>query len=185
MSRLSGYRVAVVATDGFEESELLEPIAALKEAGADVKVVAPKAGKIQGFVHDKKGRRVKVDQTIEEARPDDFEAVQLPGGCLNADALRVVPEVQRFLREMQQADKPIAAICHAPWELISAGLIGGRTLTSYHTIQDDIRNAGGISADSSNARVRFRAERDRSLEDAAVLREEMLTGHKSSVLMWS
>ncbi|HEY2252252.1 MAG TPA: type 1 glutamine amidotransferase domain-containing protein, partial [Planctomycetaceae bacterium] len=84
-----------------------------------------------------------VDLTIDEVGPDNFDAVQLPGGCLNADALRAVPEVQKFLQAMQQEGKPIAAICHAPWELISAGLVRGRTLTSYHTIQDDIRNAGG------------------------------------------
>ncbi len=143
MDDLSGFRVAVIATDGFEESELTDPVAALKSAGAEVQIVSPKAGKIQGLVHDKKGRRVTVDQTLEGANPDEFDALQLPGGCLNADALRVLPEVQRFLQSMQEAGKSIAAICHAPWELISAGLVRGRTLTSYHTIQDDVTNAGG------------------------------------------
>jgi protease I len=143
MNDLEGFRVAVLATDGFEESELIEPMAALKKAGADVTVISPEPGKIQGFVHDVKGRRVKVDQTLEAATTAEFDAVQLPGGCLNADALRMVPEVQKFLRDMQEANKPLAAICHAPWLLISAGLVRGRTLTSYHTIQDDITNAGG------------------------------------------
>src|SRR5204863_5990057 len=87
--------------------------------------------------------KVKVDRTIQGASPDEFDAVHLPGGALNADAMRMVPEVQAFLRAMQDAGKPLSVICHAPWELVSAGLIRGRTLTSYHSIQDDIRNAGG------------------------------------------
>src|SRR5947209_15379747 len=98
MAELSDFRVAVLATDGFEESELTEPVKALKAAGAAVTVVSPKSGKIQGFHHDTKGAKVKVDRTLGDARADDFDAVQLPGGALNADAMRVVPEVQQFLR---------------------------------------------------------------------------------------
>ncbi len=143
MAELSGFRVAVLATDGFEESELTEPMQALEDAGADVLVVSLKAGEIQAFRHDTKTIKVKVERSIEEVSVEDFDGVQLPGGALNADAMRMVPQVQRFLREVEQAGKPIAAICHAPWELISAGLVRGRRLTSYHTIQDDIRNAGG------------------------------------------
>jgi protease I len=143
MSDLSGFRVAVLATDGFEESELTEPVAALKDAGAEVTIVSLKTGKIQGVKHMARGSKVKVDRAIQDVTPDDFDGVHLPGGALNADAMRVVPEVQNFLRGMQDAGKPFAVICHAPWELVSAGLVRGRTLTSYHTIQDDIRNAGG------------------------------------------
>ena len=144
MSELSGFRVAVLATDGFEESELTEPVRALQEAGAQVTIVSPKPGEIQGVRHDiDKTRWVKVDRTITAVSPEEFDAVQLPGGALNADAMRMVPEVQAFLRAMQEAGKPFAVICHAPWELVSAGLVRGRTLTSYHSIQDDIRNAGG------------------------------------------
>jgi len=143
MDNLSGFRVAVLATDGFEAAELTEPVKALRDAGAEVKIVAPHAGEIQGFQHDTKTIKVHVDRTIDEVSADEFDAVQLPGGALNADFLRVVPEVKSFLKEMQDAGKPFAAICHAPWELVSAGLVHGRTLTSYHTIQDDIRNAGG------------------------------------------
>ena len=106
-------------------------------------IISLKAGKIQGFKHSAKGSKVKVDRTIEEVRPDEFDGVLLPGGVLNADTMRVSPEVQRFLRGTQEAGKSFAIICHAPWELISAGLVRGRTLTSYHTIQDDVRNAGG------------------------------------------
>jgi protease I len=143
MAELSGFRVAVLATDGFEESELTEPVEALKAAGATVTIVAPDAGEIQGFKHHDKSSRVRVDRTIQEVGADDFDAVHLPGGALNADAMRVVPEVLALLKAVQEAGKPIAAICHAPWELISAGLVRGRTLTSYHAIRDDIVNAGG------------------------------------------
>ena len=144
MSELTDFRVAVLATDGFEESELAEPVKALKNAGVQVTILSLKPGQIQGVRHDlDKTVKVKVDGTIWNARAQDFDAAHLPGGTVNADSLRMVPEVQAFLRAMQDAGKPIAAICHAPWELVSAGLVRGRTLTSYHTIQDDVRNAGG------------------------------------------
>jgi protease I len=144
MSELNGLRVAVLATDGFEDSELTEPVKALREAGAQVTILSPKPGEIQGVRHDiDKTIKVKVDRTIAGASAEEFDAVHLPGGALNADAMRMVPEVQAFLRAMQHAGKPLSVICHAPWELVSAGLVRGRTLTSYHTIQDDIRNAGG------------------------------------------
>jgi protease I len=143
MANLKGFRVAVIATDGFEESELTEPVKALKDAGAKVTILAPKAGDLQAFRHMEKGTTVRADRLLAEADAEEFDGVLLPGGALNADFLRVLPEVQSFLRTMQDAHKPIAAICHAAWELISAGLVQGRTLTSYHTIQDDIRNAGG------------------------------------------
>ncbi len=144
MSELTGFRVAVLATDGFEEPELTEPVKALKEAGAQVTIVSPRSGQIQGVRHDiDKTIKVKVDRAIDEVDADEFDAVLLPGGALNADAMRMVPEVQAFLKQMQDEGKPFAVICHAPWELVSARLVRGRTLTSYHTIQDDIRNAGG------------------------------------------
>jgi protease I len=148
MSKLTDFRVAVLATDGFEESELTAPVKALKDAGAEVTILSLKPGKIQGVRHDlDKTVKVKVDGVIRDVSAEEFDAVHLPGGTVNADSLRRVPEVQVFLRAMQEAGKPIAAICHAPWELVSAGLVPGRTLTSYHTIQDDIRNAGGIWVD--------------------------------------
>ena len=144
MSKLTDFRVAVLATDGFEESELTEPVKALREAGARVTILSLKPGQIQGVRHDlDKTVTVKVDRAIRDVSAEEFDAVHLPGGTVNADTLRMVPEVQAFLRAMQDAGKPLAAICHAPWELVSAGLVRGRTLTSYHTIQDDIRNAGG------------------------------------------
>ncbi len=147
MSDLSDFRVAVLATDGFEESELIEPVQALKDAGAEVTIVSLKSGQIQGVKHHDKGKKVRVDRPIGEVSADEFDGMQLPGGALNADAMRVVPEVQAFLKSFDESGKPIAAICHAPWELISAGLVRGRTLTSYHTIRDDIKNAGGTWVD--------------------------------------
>ncbi|MBW4618023.1 MAG: type 1 glutamine amidotransferase [Cyanosarcina radialis HA8281-LM2] len=143
MPELSNLRVAVIATDGFEESELTEPARALQEAGATVEIVSIERGEIQAFRHHDKSITVKVDRTLDEVQPESYDAVLLPGGALNADILRMVPEVRSFLRQIQEAGKPIAAICHAPWELVSADLVRGRTLTGYYTIQDDIRNAGG------------------------------------------
>jgi len=140
---LAGMRVAILATDDFEQVELTEPRKALDEAGARTTLIAPKSGKIQGMKHDEKADPFDVDMMLDHANPEEFDAVLLPGGALNADALRVNNEAQEFVRYMDDSGRPIAVICHGPWLLVSAGLVDGRTLTSYHTIQDDIRNAGG------------------------------------------
>jgi protease I len=147
MSRLSGLRVAILATDGFEESELTVPMKVLKDFGAQVDVVSIHANTIQGFRHFEKGAAVKVDRALHDAHPDDYDALVLPGGANNADALRAEPLAKDFVRAFESAGKPMAVICHAPWLLVSAELVRGRKLTSYHTIQDDIRNAGGIWED--------------------------------------
>jgi protease I len=149
---LGGFRVAILATDLFEESELVKPREALDDAGARTSVIAPHAGEIQAVQHDQKTQKVKVDQTLEEAGAGDFDAVLLPGGAMNADALRVEKKAQQFVQEMDRAGKPIAVICHGPWLLISAGLARGRKLTSYHTIQDDLNNAGANWQDSEVVR---------------------------------
>lgn len=143
MRNLAGLRVAVIASDGFEESELMEPVRALRSAKADVVVVGPRRGKIQGFKGFEKTHGVEVEQVLADLDADDFDAVVLPGGTLNADTLRMDEDLRALLRAFQADGRPIAAICHAPWELVSADLVRGRTLTSYHTLQDDIRNAGG------------------------------------------
>lgn len=143
MAQLNTIRAAVFATDGFEESELTEPVKALREAGATVDVVSLKPGKIQAFKHHDKSIQVDVDRSLDQADPAEYQALVLPGGALNTDATRIEPKVQEFVRAFQQEGKPIAVICHAPWLLVSAGLAKGRTLTSYKTIRDDIRNAGG------------------------------------------
>jgi protease I len=145
--RLSGFRVAILATDLFEEAELIEPRKALDEAGATTVVIAPHAGEIQAVQHDKKTKKVKVDMTLADADPDQFDAVLIPGGAMNADALRKEPLAQEFVRRIDQTRRPVAVICHGPWLLISARLVRGRHMTSYKTIQDDLRNAGAFWSD--------------------------------------
>ncbi len=142
MANLDGMRVAIIALDGFEEVELTEPKKALEQAGAKVDVISQNAGEIQGFRHHDKAGKVKVDKTLDGARPDEYDALLLPGGALNADEARMNPQIRQFIREMHRAEKPMAVICHAPWELISAEAVRGRKLTSWPTIQDDLRNAG-------------------------------------------
>ena len=139
---LEGMRVAILLTDRVEDVELKEPRKALDQAGAQTTLFAPKSGKIYSMNHHDKAAQYDVDETLDRARAEEFDAVLLPGGALNADTLRVHPRAQQFVRDMDEAGKPIAVICHAPWLLVSANLVGGRTITSYHTIQDDLRNAG-------------------------------------------
>jgi protease I len=140
--QLQGMRGAIVVTDDFEQSELTEPKKALEDAGAKAMIASPTSGEIQGMKHDEKADRFPVDQSLAEADPQQFDAAMLPGGALNADALRVVPEAKAFITAIDRAGKPLAVICHGPWLLISAKLVSGRKLTSYHTIEDDLRNAG-------------------------------------------
>jgi protease I len=151
---LKGYRVAILATDGVEDAEMREPREALRAAGAQVTLIAPKKDKIQSFQHFDKKDQFNVDTLLGDADPKQFDGVLLPGGALNADTLRVHPQAQEFVREMDRAGKPIAVICHAPWLLVSAELVKGRTLTSYHAIQDDVRNAGGKWQDEEVVRDR-------------------------------
>ena len=149
---LQGMRVAILATDGVEHVELREPRKALDAAGATTTLFAPKAGQIISMNHMDKADNFDVDSTLEQADASEFDAVLLPGGALNADTLRVHPRAQQVVRDMDEAGKPLAVICHAPWLLVSAGLVRGRTLTGYHTIQDDIRNAGGKWQDAEVVR---------------------------------
>ena len=140
--QLSGLKVAAITSDGVEQVELLEPKKALEEAGAQVLVVAPKAGKVQGFKHHDKADQIPVDLTLDQADPADFDAVLLPGGVINADALRMEKKAQEIVRQIDRRGNPIAVICHGPWLLISAGLTRGHIMTSWPTLQDDIRNSG-------------------------------------------
>ncbi|MBV9720064.1 MAG: type 1 glutamine amidotransferase [Candidatus Eremiobacteraeota bacterium] len=143
MNNLNGKTIAVLALDGFEEAELTEPTKALRDAGATVEIVSQKREPLQAFKHHDKSIKVDVDKTFDEVSPADYDAVLLPGGALNADTLRTDPKAQQFVKRMNDERKPMAVICHAPWLLVSAGLVKGRTLTSWPTIADDIRNAGG------------------------------------------
>jgi len=141
--QLLGKRVAILATDGVERVELLEPRKALDEAGARTVVVSPNTGKIRGWEHDHWGDDILVDQSLESVRADDFDALMLPGGVMNPDHLRQNESAVQFVRSFFEAGKPVAAICHAPWMLVEAVVVAGRTLTSWPSLRTDIRNAGG------------------------------------------
>jgi protease I len=145
--RLDGLRVAILVTKAFEEIEMTSPRQALEEAGAETVLIAPMEGKVQAFDGMEKSKEYPVDLPLDKANPGDFDALLLPGGTYNADKLRMEPKAQNFVKHFDQNRKPIAVICHAPWLLVSAGLVDGRTLTSYPTLQDDIRNAGGSWVD--------------------------------------
>jgi protease I len=145
---LENLRIAVIATDGVEEPELAEPVKALREAGARPDLLSVRPGEIQAVRHDiQPTRKFAVDKTLDQADPAGYDALLLPGGAVNADRLRMNPDAQSFIKQVNDAGKPMAVICHAPWELISGGLARGRTLTSYPTIQDDLRNAGATWVD--------------------------------------
>ena len=143
MADVSGARVAAIATHGVEESELVEPARALREAGAQVDVLSLDGQALQPMKGMDKSKTIEVDGSVEQTDPDSYDGLLLPGGAYNADKLRMDENVRNFLRRTDLRDKPLAVICHAPWVLASTGLVDGRTLTSYYTIQDDIRNAGG------------------------------------------
>ncbi|MBI2863737.1 MAG: type 1 glutamine amidotransferase [Chloroflexi bacterium] len=171
--RLDGFRVAILVADGFEQSEMTEPRQALDHAGAKTVLVSPKPGEVHGMRHHAKADAFTVDVTLDQANPDDFDALLLPGGALNADALRANHRALDFVRRFDATGRSIAAICHAPWVLISAGLVHGRILTSYHTIQDDVRNAGGHWLDLAPVRDRNWVTA-RSPKDLAAFNPEMV-----------
>jgi protease I len=139
---LAGRRVAVLATHGFEQSELERPVQALREAGANVEVVSPKPGQIQGWEHHDKGRAVPVDRPLAGADPAAYDALMLPGGVMNPDALRLEPKAIDFIRHFVTEKKPVAAICHGPWTLINAGGVEGREMTAWPSLEADLKNAG-------------------------------------------
>ncbi len=144
---LTGIRVAILATDGFEQSELLEPRRSLEEAGALTEVVSLKDGTIQGWNHDEQGDSVEVDTTLESVDVKDYDALLLPGGVMNPDALRMDSTAVAFVKAFFDARKPVAAICHGPWTVIEADAVRGRTLTSWPSLKTDIKNAGGTWVD--------------------------------------
>ena len=140
--QLNGKKVAILAADGFEQVELTTPREALDDAGAETKIVSVKSGKIQGMHHADKGEKFDVDLTLGDAKPDDFDALLIPGGLMNPDTLRSTEEALSFTRHFFDTGKPVAAICHGPWVLIDAGVLKGRTITSWPAIKTDVRNAG-------------------------------------------
>jgi protease I len=140
---LKGKKIAFLAAEMFEEVELTEPWKALEKAGADLDLVSLEDGEVQGFNHYDKAGSFKVDKTVEEANASDYDALVLPGGVGNPDNLRQDENAVRFVRDFFEQGKPVGAICHAPWTLVEAGVVRGRTLTSFPSLQTDIRNAGG------------------------------------------
>jgi protease I len=141
--KLQGKKVAIVATDMVEQVELVEPRKALEEAGATAELISIKPGEIQGFNHYDKADKHQVDKLAEEADASDYDALMIPGGVGNPDTLRMDENVVQFVRDFFEAGKPVAAICHGPWVLVEAGVVRGRKLTSWPSIQTDVRNAGG------------------------------------------
>ena len=142
MERLNGKKVAILVADGFEQVELTEPKKALEEAGAKARIVSPSKGKVKGWQHTEWGDEMPVDVPLGQAKAEEFDALLLPGGVMNPDHLRRNPEAQKFVKAFFDAGKPVAAICHGPWTLIDAGVARGRKMTSYETIQTDLKNAG-------------------------------------------
>jgi len=140
--RLDGKKIAILATDGFEQSELIEPKKALEQAGAQTFVVSPKSGEIKGWNHSDWGEKVAVDLSLDNAKPDDFDALVLPGGVMNPDRLRSDQKAVQFVKSFVADQKPIAAICHGPWTLIEANAVRNRRMTSWPSLQTDLRNAG-------------------------------------------
>jgi protease I len=139
---LQGMRVAILATDGFEQSELLEPKMALEDAGAATFVIAPSEDKIKGWNHQNWGAELPVDIPLKSAKAEDFHALLLPGGVMNPDQLRMNEKAVQFVRNFVRLEKPVAAICHGPWTMLEAGAVRGRTVTSWPSLKSDLQNAG-------------------------------------------
>lgn len=145
---LNGCKVAILVAEGFEQVELTEPKKALESAGAETSIVSPVKGKVQGWHHFDKGEYFNVDVALDQAKPQEFDALLLPGGVVNPDQLRTMPQAVQFIREFFDGGKPVAAICHGPWTLIEADAVRGRRLTSWPSLKTDLKNAGANWTDS-------------------------------------
>jgi protease I len=141
-SNLKGKKIAILATDGFEQSELMQPRQALEEAGADTEVVSPNSGKIKGWDHKDWGESVKVDKTLDNASAEEYDGLVLPGGVINPDHLRMDPRAVNFVKHFVSSGKTVGAICHGPWTLLEAGALKGKTVTSWPSLKTDLKNAG-------------------------------------------
>lgn len=146
--KLNGKKVAILVADNFEQVEMTEPRKALQEAGAKADIVSPVKGQVKGVHHDKPGDKFDVDVDLKSARPEDYDALMLPGGLMNPDTLRMNKDAVAFVKAFFDAKKPVAAICHGPWLLAEAGVAKGRKLTSWPAIQTDMKNAGATWTDA-------------------------------------
>ena len=151
MTRITEAKVLIIATDGFEESELFGPREILLEAGAKVILASPKSAPIQATVHDDPGKTIRPDLTLDEVRADDYDALLLPGGVRNPDQLRMNERAVKLVRDFVEQDKPVAAICHGPWLLVEADVLRGKTATSWPSIRTDLKNAGANVVDEPAA----------------------------------
>ena len=172
---LDGKKVAILATNGFEQDELFSPLEALQDANADVKIVSPEKDQIKGWKYTDWGKKIKVDVPLEEARPEDFDALVLPGGVINPDHLRREPAAVQFVKAFFQTGKPVAAICHGPQMLIEADVVRGRKLTSFSSIKTDLKNAGAEWVDQEvvvdNGLVTSRSPDDLTAFNAKMIEE--------------
>jgi protease I len=150
-SNLNGKKIAILATDGFEQAELLEPRKALDNAGATTVVIAPRSGEIKGWDVTDWGEKVKVDKVLADANPNEYDALVLPGGVINPDHLRMDPAAVNFVRQFVATGKTVAAICHGPWTLLEAGALKGKTVTSWPSLKTDLKNAGANWVDQEVA----------------------------------
>jgi protease I len=141
-STLNGKKIAILATNGFEQAELLEPRKALSEAGATTEVISPNDGEIKGWKSKDWGDTVRVDKTLDQVNPQDYDALVLPGGVLNPDHLRMNPAAVDFVRKFVNTGRTVAAICHGPWMLVEAGVVNGKSITSWPSLKTDLKNAG-------------------------------------------
>ncbi|HYZ16882.1 MAG TPA: type 1 glutamine amidotransferase domain-containing protein [Candidatus Acidoferrum sp.] len=179
---VNGLNVAILATDGFEWVELVEPRKALDDAGAQTNVVSPKSDRIRGWYFTNWGDEVSVDVPLERARPQDFDALHLPGGVMNPDFMRMIPAAVDFVKAFFEAGKPVAVICHGPWMVIEAGAARGRRIASWPSLKTDLRNAGAEWVDQE-AVVDGNMVSSRKPDDIPVFNREMIAlfGRASAV----
>jgi protease I len=170
---LHGLKVAILVADGFEQVELTEPRKALDQAGAATKIVSPKNDRVKGWKFTEWGDELPVDLSLDQAKPDDFDALLLPGGVINPDKLRTLPKAVAFVKAFFDADKPIAAICHGPWMIVEAGAARGRRIASWPSIKTDLQNAGATWTDQEAVRDRNLVS-SRKPDDIPAFNREML-----------
>jgi protease I len=172
-TELNGLKVAILAENGFEQSELLKPKHALEQAGAKTTVISPQKGPIKGWNMTDWGQDVTVDKLLQEAKPEEYDALLLPGGVMNPDKLRMIPEAVAFVKHFFDKNKPVAAICHGPWLLVEAAVLAEKTLTSWPSIRTDIMNAGGRWVDQETV-IDKNLLTSRKPDDIPAFNEKML-----------